>query len=139
MKDITISDSILYVGVDDKTIDLFESQYIVPNGVSYNSYVIFDDKIAIMDTVDARASEEWFSNVEKALGTNEPSYLIVSHMEPDHAANIQKIAEKYPDMKIVGNAKTFAMMPQFFELDMSGRQVIVAEGDTLSLERMRSQ
>ena len=117
-KDITISDSILYVGVDDKTIDLFESQYVVPNGVSYNSYVILDEKIAIMDTVDMRASDEWMENVEKVLDGKKPSYLVVSHMEPDHAANIQRIVEKYPEMQIVGNAKTFAMIPQFFEMEM---------------------
>lgn len=133
MKDTTISNSILYVGVDDKTIDLFESQYVVPNGVSYNSYVILDEKIAIMDTVDARATDEWLKNVEKALNGKKPSYLIVSHLEPDHAANIQRISEKYPEMQIVGNAKTFAMLPQFFEMDLSDKKVVVAEGDTLSL------
>ncbi len=133
-KDITISDSILYVGVDDKTIDLFESQYVVPNGVSYNSYVILDEKIAIMDTVDMRASDEWMENVEKVLDGKKPSYLVVSHMEPDHAANIQRIVEKYPEMQIVGNAKTFAMIPQFFEMEIpEDKKVIVAEGDTLSL------
>lgn len=133
-KDTTISNSILYVGVDDKTIDLFESQYVVPNGVSYNSYVILDEKIAIMDTVDARATEEWLENVEKALDGKKPSYLVVSHMEPDHAANIQRIVEKYPEMQIVGNAKTFAMIPQFFQIDLTDdKKVVVAEGDTLSL------
>lgn len=133
-KDITISDSILYVGVDDKTIDLFESQYVVPNGVSYNSYVILDEKIAIMDTVDMRASDEWMENVEKVLDGKKLSYLVVSHMEPDHAANIQRIVEKYPEMQIVGNAKTFAMIPQFFEMEIpEDKKVIVAEGDTLSL------
>lgn len=133
-KDITISDSILYVGVDDKTIDLFESQYVVPNGVSYNSYVILDEKIAIMDTVDMRASDEWMENVEKVLDGKKPSYLVVSHMEPDHAANIQRIVEKYPEMQIVGNAKTFAMIPQFFEMEIpEDKKVIVAENDTLSL------
>ena len=94
MKDVTISDSIVYIGADDKTIDLFESQYVVPNGVSYNSYLILDDKIAIMDTVDPRATEEWFANLEKALDGKTPDYLIVSHMEPDHAGNIQAVAEK---------------------------------------------
>ncbi len=128
-----ITDSILYVGADDTTIDLFESQYIVPEGVSYNSYVIMDEKITIMDTVDKRATEEWFENVDRVLGGKSPEYLVVSHLEPDHAANIQKAAEKYPEMKIVGNAKTFAMLPQFFELDLSERSVVVAEGDTLNL------
>jgi flavorubredoxin len=133
MKDTTISSSILYVGADDKTIDLFESQYLVPNGVSYNSYVILDEKIAIMDTVDARAAEEWLANVEEALNGKQPSYLVVSHLEPDHAANIQRIVEKYPDMQVVGNAKTFSMLPQFFDLDLTDKKVVVAEGDTLSL------
>lgn len=125
MKDVTISDSIVYIGADDKTIDLFESQYVVPNGVSYNSYLILDDKIAIMDTVDPRATEEWFANLEKALDGKTPDYLIVSHMEPDHAGNIQAVAEKYPEMKIVGNAKTFPMMAQFFDMDFSDRKVVV--------------
>ena len=133
MKDTTISENIIYIGADDKTIDLFESQYIVPNGVSYNSYLILDEKIAIMDTVDARATDEWFNNLENALAGRTPDYLIVSHMEPDHAANIAKAAEKYPDMQIVANAKTFPMMKQFFGTDFAGRNVTVAEGDTLSL------
>ena len=133
MKDVTISDSIVYIGADDKTIDLFESQYVVPNGVSYNSYLILDDKIAIMDTVDPRATEEWFANLEKALDGKTPDYLIVSHMEPDHAGNIQAVAEKYPEMKIVGNAKTFPMMAQFFDMDFSDRKVVVKEGETLEL------
>ena len=133
MKDTTISENIIYIGADDKTLDLFESQYIVPNGVSYNSYLILDEKIAIMDTVDARATDEWFKNLENALGGRTPDYLVVSHMEPDHAANIAKAAEKYPDMQIVANAKTFPMMKQFFGTDFAGRNVTVAEGDTLSL------
>lgn len=133
MKDTTISESTVYIGVDDKTLDLFESQYIVPNGVSYNSYVILDEKIAVMDTVDARAGEEWFKNLEGALSGRTPDYLVVSHMEPDHAANIAKAAEKYPDMQIVANAKTFPMMKQFFGTDFAGRNMTVAEGETLSL------
>lgn len=133
MKDTVITDSIIYVGADDTTLDLFESQYVVPEGVSYNSYVIKDEKTTIMDTVDKRATDEWFANVEKALGDKKPEYLVVSHMEPDHAANIQKAAEKYPDMKIIGNAKTFSMMGQFFKLDLSDRKVEVKEGDTISL------
>mgnify|MGYP003375883613 FL=1 len=128
-----ITDSVVYVGVDDKSIDLFESQYVVPNGVSYNSYVILDDKIAVMDTVDARASEEWLCNLEEALAGKEPEYLVVSHMEPDHSSNIQALATKYPNMKIVGNAKTFQMISQFFTMDLSNRTVIVKEGDELSL------
>lgn len=134
MSNVTISDSVLYIGVDDKTIDLFESQYVVPNGVSYNSYVILDEKIAIMDTVDARATDEWFANLEAALGDKKPSYLVISHLEPDHAGNIQKTAEKYPEMQLVVNAKELAMLPQFFEIDnLKDRAVVVAEGDTLSL------
>ena len=134
MKDTTISNSILYIGADDKTIDLFESQYIVPNGVSYNSYLIKDEKICIMDTVDPRATDEWFANLEAALDGATPDYLVVSHMEPDHAGNIQKVAEKYPNMKIVGNAKTFPMMAQFFNMDsLEERKVVVKEGDTLEL------
>ncbi|MBQ8559638.1 MAG: FprA family A-type flavoprotein [Tyzzerella sp.] len=133
MKDIKITDSILYVGVDDKTLDLFESQYVIPNGVSYNSYVILDDKITIMDTVDARKTEEWLANVEAVLGDKTPDYLVVSHMEPDHAASIQVLVDKYPQMQVVGNAKTFVMIPQFFDVDLTGRTVVVKEGDTLSL------
>lgn len=133
MRDIKITDSILYIGADDKTLDLFESQYVVPKGVSYNSYVILDDKIAIMDTVDARKTEEWLSNVEQALEGREPAYLVVSHMEPDHAASIQVLMERYPQMQVVGNAKTFAMLPQFFHVDLTGKMVVVKEGDTLEL------
>lgn len=134
MSNIIISDSVLYIGADDKTLDLFESQYVIPNGVSYNSYVIMDDKIAVMDTVDARATDEWFANLEAALGDSKPAYLVISHLEPDHAANIQKAAEKYPEMQLVVNAKELAMLPQFFEIDnLKDRAVVVAEGDTLSL------
>jgi flavorubredoxin len=133
IKIMFISDSIKYVGVDDKDIDLFESQYVVPDGVSYNSYIIFDDKITIMDTVDARATEEWVKNVEEALDGKKPEYLVISHLEPDHAANIKLIADKYPDMKLIGNAKTFQMLPQFFDEDFSDRQVVVKEGDEISL------
>ena len=134
MKDTYISESIKYIGVDDKTIDLFESQYIVPNGVSYNSYVIMDEKIAIMDTVDRRGTEGWLENLEAALDGKTPDYLVVLHMEPDHSANVKNLAEKYPTMKIVGNAKTFTIMGQFFDgLDFSDRSVIVKEGDTLDL------
>ena len=128
-----ITDTIKYVGANDETIDLFEGQYHVPHGVSYNSYVILDEKIAIMDTVDQRATGEWLNHLEKVLDGRKPYYLIVSHMEPDHAANIQRIAEKYPEMKIVGNAKTFPMIAQFFTLNVEGREVIVKEGDTLNL------
>lgn len=131
--DITVSDSIKYVGVNDYDLDLFEGQYIIPNGVAYNSYVIFDEKIAVMDTVDKRACSEWLENLEAELGARVPDYLVVQHMEPDHAASIQVLAEKYPDMEIVGNVKTFAMIERFFDIDLSGRKVTVSEGDTLSL------
>jgi len=133
MKDNIITDSILYVGVDDKTLDLFESQYVIPNGVSYNSYVILDEKITIMDTVDARKTVEWLENVEQALAGKAPTYLVVSHMEPDHAASIQILLDKYPQLQVVGNAKTFAMIPQFFNVDLNGRMIAVKEGDTLNL------
>ena len=133
MGKINISDSVKYVGVDDKDIDLFESQYKVPNGVSYNSYVILDEKIAIMDTVDKRATDEWIKNLEEVLDGKEPDYLIVSHLEPDHAANIQVLFEKYPSVKLVGNEKTFNMLPYFFNMDLEGRTVTVKEGDELNL------
>lgn len=133
MKDVKISDSVIYIGADDKTIDLFESQYVVPNGMAYNSYVILDDKVAVMDTVDNRVTDIWLENLNKALGGRNVDYLVVQHMEPDHSANIQMLAEKYPEMKIVGNAKTFVMMSQFFDFDFSDRMITVKEGDTLSL------
>ena len=133
MRDMYISDSILYVGADDKTLDIFESQYPIPNGVSYNSYVILDEKVAVMDTVDKRATDTWFENLAREFGDRKPDYLVVSHMEPDHAANIKNFAERYPETKIVGNAKTFAMMGQFFEMDLTERKVLVKEGETLSL------
>ena len=131
---VKISDSIKYIGVDDKDIDLFESQYIVPNGVSYNSYLIIDEKIAIMDTVDKRKTDEWISNLETALDGKTPDYLVISHLEPDHASNILLIFEKYPQIKLVGNVKTFNMLPQFFnKIDLTDRIVTVNEGDTLDL------
>ena len=133
MIDVKITDSIKYIGVDDKTIDLFESQYVVPNGISYNSYVILDEKVAVMDTVDVRKTDEWLANLEVVLDGRDVDYLVVSHMEPDHASNIQRLAEKYPNVKVVGNAKTFAMIPQFFDIDLSERSVAVKEGDTLNL------
>lgn len=133
MQNVAITDTIQYLGVDDKTIDLFESQYIVPNGVSYNSYAIMDDKIAVMDSVDARAEEEWFANLDKVLGGRLPDYLVVSHLEPDHAGNIQKFMEKYPAAQIVVNAKALSMLPQFFTLPMNERSVVVKEGDELAL------
>ena len=129
-----VTEKIKYIGVDDTTIDLFESQYIVPNGISYNSYLITDEKMAIMDTVDLRKSDDWWANLEEALEGRTPDYLIVQHMEPDHAGNIAKALEKYPEMKVVASAKAIQMMPQFFEdTDFNGRTIAVKEGDTLSL------
>ena len=128
-----ISEDIVYVGVDDKEIDLFESQYVVPNGVSYNSYLILDDQIALMDTVDARKTTEWLERVKQELKGKTPAYLILSHLEPDHSGSVEAVAKAYPDMKLVGNAKTFAMLPQFIDLDTTDRQVVVKEGDALSL------
>ena len=133
MSHVEITEQIKYIGADDKTLDLFESQYLIPNGVSYNSYLILDEKIAVMDTVDMRATGEWLRNMDRELQGKEPDYLIVSHMEPDHAANIEMLARRYPKMQIVANAKTFPMMEQFFNLDVSDRKVVVAEGDTLNL------
>lgn len=130
---INISDTIKYIGVDDKDIDLFESQYIVPNGISYNSYVILDEKICVLDTVDKRKTDEWIANLENVLDGKTPDYLIINHLEPDHASNIQLLADKYPDMKLVGNAKTFNMLPQFFDIDLTDRTVTVKEGDSLNL------
>lgn len=128
-----VTDSVIYIGVDDKTLDLFESQYIIPNGISYNSYVIMDEKIAIMDTVDKRGTDEWIENMEKTLDGKAPDYLVVLHMEPDHAGNIQFLCEKYPQIQVVVNKKTAAMIPQFFDIDLSARSVIVDEGGKLSL------
>ena len=133
MKEKKITKQIKYIGVDDKTIDLFEGQYVVPNGISYNSYLIKDEKNVIMDTVDKRATEEWFKNLEKELENEKPDYIVVSHMEPDHAANIQKLTEKYPDIKIIGNEKTFAFIQQFFDIQkLEERKIVVKEGDTIS-------
>lgn len=133
MNKIKVTDTIKYIGVNDHDIDLFESQYIVPNGVSYNSYVILDEKVAVMDTVDRRKSEEWMENLDQALEGRSVDYIVVSHMEPDHAASLQLLAEKYPQAQIIGNAKTFQMIPQFFTFDLTGRMVTVKEGDTVSL------
>ena len=130
---VTISDSILYVGVADTDIDLFESQYPVPQGVTYNSYVVADKKVAVMDTVDARKTEEWLQNLEQVLNGRTPDYLVISHLEPDHSGSIEAIAKKYPEMKLVGNAKIFSMLPQFITMDVTERQVVVTEQDTLNL------
>ena len=134
MNNITISESIKYIGVDDTTLDLFESQYIVPHGVSYNSYLILDEKIAVMDTVDARKTEEWFDNLDKELKERVPDYLIVSHLEPDHSANIQLFTEKYKEAKLVLSAKAKAMLPQFFNIEgLDERCIVVKEGEELDL------
>ncbi len=128
-----ITKSIKYVGVNDREIDLFEGQYIVENGMAYNSYVIIDEKIAVMDSVDARFGNEWLANIKAAIGERKPDYLIVQHMEPDHSANIVAFAQAYPDAKIVASAKAFTMMKQFYGSDFAERQVVVGEGSTLSL------
>ena len=134
MNNIIISDSIKYIGVDDTTLDLFESQYIVPNGVSYNSYLILDEKIAVMDTVDARKTKEWFDNLDKELKGRVPDYLIVSHLEPDHSANIQLFTEKYKEAKLVLSAKAKAMLPQFFNIEgLDEKCIVVKEGEELNL------
>ena len=134
MQTTTISDAVRYIGADDTTIDLFESQYKVPNGVSYNSYVILDDKIAVMDTVDARKTEEWLSNLKTALNGRHADYLIVSHLEPDHSAGIRLFTEQFPQAKLVMSAKAKAMLPQFFEIpELDEKCVTVAEGETLAL------
>ena len=133
MIELHVSDAIRYVGVDDTTIDLFESQYPVPNGVSYNSYLILDDKVAIMDTVDRRAAPQWLENLEAELKGRTPDYLVIQHLEPDHAGSIGLLAEKYPDMVLVGNAKTFSMLPKFFPALLSSPALTVKEGDALPL------
>ena len=129
-----VTSTIKYIGVDDMTIDLFESQYIVPNGISYNSYLVMDEKVAIMDTADKRKGEEWFANLKEGLEGRTPDYLIVQHMEPDHAGNITALMAKYPDLKVVASAKAIQMMPQFFEdTCFEGKTIAVKEGETLSL------
>lgn len=134
MENNMLTKRVYYIGVDDKDIDLFEGQYVVPDGISYNSYVIIDEKIAVMDTVDLRKCEEWCLNLEKTLNGKEPDYLVVLHMEPDHAGSMEKFLNKYKNAKVVANEKTFVMMGQFFEkLDLSERMVVVKEGDSLSL------
>lgn len=128
-----ISNDIAYIGVNDREIDLFEGQYVVPNGMAYNSYVILDEKIAVFDTVDKNFGNQWLKNLDEALGGKTPDYLIVQHMEPDHSANIVLFAEKYPDAKIVANDKAFVMMSQFFDFDLGDRKMSVKNGESLSL------
>ena len=126
-----ITESVVYIGVDDKYLGLFESQYDVPNGISYNSYLIKDEKCVIMDSVDSRETYKWFENLENALEGKKPDYLVISHAEPDHSGSIKALLEKYPEIKIVGNAKTFAMLGQFFDIELGENAVTVKEGDTL--------
>ena len=130
---MTITKDIQYVGVNDRKIDLFEGQYKVPSGISYNSYVIMDAQIAVMDTVDANYTHEWLDNLQRVLGKNQPDYLIVQHMEPDHAGNILQFSKTYPNAKIVSSAKAFRMMKQFFGTEFEDRRIVVGEGDVLPL------
>ena len=131
--DMKISDSVKYVGVDDHEVDLFEGQYDVPNGMAYNSYVIMDEKTVVMDTVDINFKEQWLNNIEEVLGDKTPDYLVVSHMEPDHSANIVNFLDKYPDTTVVGNVQTFNMMGQFFKLPDNMKKLVVKNGDTLEV------
>ena len=133
MKDTVISEDIIYIGADDHDIGLFESQYDVPNGISYNSYLIKDEKNVVMDTIDSRKTDEWISNLEKALAGAKVDYLVVSHLEPDHAYNIKLLADKFPEMKLIGNTKTFNMLPQFFDIDLTDRKVVVSEGEEINI------
>ena len=128
-----ITEDIYYAGVNDHQVDLFEGQFAVPNGMAYNSYVIMDEKIAVMDTVDVNFGEEWLANVAEILGDKKPDYLVVQHMEPDHSANITKFVEAYPEAKVVGNAKTFQMIENFFGLNLADKQEVVTNNGTLSL------
>lgn len=128
-----ITEDIYYAGVNDHQVDLFEGQFAVPNGMAYNSYVIMDEKIAVMDTVDVNFGEEWLANVAEILGDRKPDYLVVQHMEPDHSANITKFVEAYPEAKVVGNAKTFQMIENFFGLNLADKQEVVKNNGTLSL------
>lgn len=130
---VKITDSVKYIGVDDTTLDLFESQYRIPQGVSYNSYVILDEKIAVMDTVDKRGVKEWEENLLKVLDGKSADYLVIQHLEPDHAGSIARFVELFPEAVLVGNAKTFQMLPQFFEFETEEKKLVVKEGDTLSL------
>lgn len=121
-----VTDSIYYVGVDDKDIDLFENQYVVPNGMAYNSYVIDDEKIVIMDMVDVKCAEEWYANLDEVLNGRQPDYLVMSHLEPDHSANLTEVLKRYPELKVVSNAKLLAMIPNFFpDIDLTGRTITV--------------
>ena len=127
-----VTDTIKYVGVDDKEMDLFENQYILKNGISYNSYLIDDEKIVIMDTVDKRKTKEWLENLEKTLNGRNPDYLVISHLEPDHSGSIEDVLRKYPEMKIIANEKVFSMLPQFINEKFDDKKVVVKEGDTIN-------
>lgn len=131
--EVKVTDTIQYIGVDDIDLDLFESQYVVPEGISYNSYVILDEKTAVMDTVDKRGTEQWEKNLLKALDGRKADYLVINHLEPDHAGSIARLVELFPEIILVGNDKTFKMFPQFFDIPLEGRTVTVKEGDSLSL------
>ena len=131
---ITVTEDIRYIGVNDRDLDLFEGQYIIPNGIAYNSYVIMDEKIAVMDTVDKRKTAEFLENLERELGGRNPDYLVVSHVEPDHASSVKAVTERYPEIKLVGNTKTFQMLSLYFDLELSSA-VTVKDGDTLKLGR----
>ncbi len=130
---MNITKDIKYIGVNDHDVDLFEGQYVVPNGMAYNSYAVIDEKIAIMDTVDTRFTHQWLDNIQNTLGDRKPNYLVIQHMEPDHSANIMNFAKAYPETQIVSSAKAFVMMKNFFGTDFAERRVVVGEGDTLSL------
>lgn len=130
---MNVTDSVVYIGVNDRNIDLFEGQYVVPNGMSYNSYVIFDEKIAVMDSVDAKFTDEWLGNVKNALGGRKPDFLVVQHMEPDHSANIDNFLKAYPEAVVVSSKIAFEMMNRFFGTDYKDRRIVVGEGDVLNL------
>lgn len=130
---MTITNDIKYIGVNDHQVDLFEGQYVVPNGMAYNSYAIMDEKIAIMDTVDQNFTQQWLENIRNTLGDRQPDYLVVQHMEPDHSANIDNFLKEYPEATVVSSSKAFAMMKNFFGTDYADRRIVVGEGDTLSL------
>ena len=130
---MTITNDIKYIGVNDHQVDLFEGQYVVPNGMAYNSYAIMDEKIAIMDTVDQNFTQQWLENIRNTLGDRKPDYLVVQHMEPDHSANIDNFLKEYPEATVVSSSKAFAMMKNFFGTDYADRRIVVGEGDTLSL------
>ena len=127
-----VTDTVKYIGVDDKEMNLFENQYILKNGISYNSYLINDEKIVVMDTVDRRKTDEWLHNLEEALNGRKPDYLVISHLEPDHSGSIGNILKKYPDMKIISNEKVFSMLPQFIDDNIEERKVVVKEGDCIN-------